>query len=316
MGGGSHGHHHGRRVIWGFSLAAGSAICYAFLPILAKAAYSFGASPEGLLSLRFFFAVPLFWAFSLAFRRDRIFVGWKKGILFFCVGFFFFGLASLAVFQAFEYIEASLTIILLYTYPPLVAIWGRVIAGEKLSWIKIASLAAAFSGVILMVGSSTMDMEGAVLTGVLLVLAASVGYSLFSFFAQRVVADTPPLIFTTYLVTAAFVMVAIVEQPLPLLYRSSPAELVLAAAMALFSTFFSIYFFVKSIQYIGATRASIVSNLEPAGATLLAYVILGERLNPIQITGGIFILAGVYLLVLEARRSPERSPPGGRAVPG
>jgi drug/metabolite transporter (DMT)-like permease len=49
-----------------------------------------------------------------------------------------------------------------------------------------------------------------------------------------------------------------------------------------------------------------VVTLEPAFTALIAYVVLGERLTEIQVTGGLTILVGVvFLRAFEGR--PEHS---------
>ena len=254
-----------RKTLYGFSVSASSALAYAALPILAKAAFSRGIAPVELLSLRFLFALPLFWGFSLLFRRDSLAVGWLKGISITSAGFFLFGAASIAMFHAFRLIEASLAIILLYTYPPLVALWDRLVSGEKLSGVKTLSLAAAFTGVVLMVGGPALISGGSSIAGILLALLAALLYSIFSFTAQRLSRDTGPLVFATYMVTGTFLLTAFLEPPLKIL-RDSGME-VLGLAMVL--------------------------------AWVCTYLFLGERLSGTQAAGGLLILGGVYLLLLD-----------------
>ena len=52
------------------------------------------------------------------------------------------------------------------------------------------------------------------------------------------------------------------------------------------------------------TRASTLSTIEPAFTVLLAAVVLAERVTPIQLAGGMLILAAVVLLARAAE--PDR----------
>lgn len=52
---------------------------------------------------------------------------------------------------------------------------------------------------------------------------------------------------------------------------------------------------ITSMRHIGGAGAAIVGITEPPIAAVIAWVVLGEVLNPIQIFGGFVILLGVYL---------------------
>ena len=60
----------------------------------------------------------------------------------------------------------------------------------------------------------------------------------------------------------------------------------------------------KSLDRIGASRATLATNLQPFVAALFAVVLLDERINVVQVLGGILIAAGI----LAARRRSPVSP--------
>jgi len=51
-----------------------------------------------------------------------------------------------------------------------------------------------------------------------------------------------------------------------------------------------------SLVYLPSSVANLVVTLEPAFTVATAYLILGERLNGIQLVGSVMILAGVMFL--------------------
>ncbi|OES46268.1 DMT family transporter [Domibacillus iocasae] len=55
------------------------------------------------------------------------------------------------------------------------------------------------------------------------------------------------------------------------------------------------------MNYVNATTISMSILGEPVGATLLAVLLLGERLSGWQITGGILILIGVFFFLMKQR---------------
>jgi drug/metabolite transporter (DMT)-like permease len=64
--------------------------------------------------------------------------------------------------------------------------------------------------------------------------------------------------------------------------------------------------FLTAIRRIGGTRTGILMLLEPVVGTVLAGLLLGEALGPVQLLGGALVLAGA--LVLQVRSVPERAP--------
>ena len=56
----------------------------------------------------------------------------------------------------------------------------------------------------------------------------------------------------------------------------------------------------RVIHRIGASRATLVANLQPFVAAVFALILLSERMTPLQVAGGILIAGGI----LSARRRP------------
>ena len=60
------------------------------------------------------------------------------------------------------------------------------------------------------------------------------------------------------------------------------------------------------LRYVSATTVAIFILGEPIGASLLAFLVQGETIKPVQAVGGVFILLGVAVATLSERR-PEPS---------
>jgi len=63
---------------------------------------------------------------------------------------------------------------------------------------------------------------------------------------------------------------------------------------------FSLFF--VGVNYIRSTRASITSTAEPISAGFMAYLFLGETLEPLQILGGALVVAAIVLLQIQKER--------------
>ena len=77
----------------------------------------------------------------------------------------------------------------------------------------------------------------------------------------------------------------------------------LLLGLALFSTVMPVFMFMVGIQRLGASRAAIMSTVEPIGTLILAALLLGETMEPVQLLGGAIILGSVVLLQLSRRKT-------------
>jgi len=94
-----------------------------------------------------------------------------------------------------------------------------------------------------------------------------------------------------------------------LLGELNPGALSLAgwgwlACLALVSTVAAISLFFAGLDQVGPTAASILATVEPLVTVLLAFLVFGETLGPLQLLGGALVLAAV--LALHAGRPSAR----------
>jgi drug/metabolite transporter (DMT)-like permease len=78
--------------------------------------------------------------------------------------------------------------------------------------------------------------------------------------------------------------------------------------IAIFATLIPFGFYFKGIERVRATRASITANWEPVVAGLTAYFVLGEVLFPLQVLGGIGVIAAVILLQIGKGKGAPSTP--------
>ena len=70
--------------------------------------------------------------------------------------------------------------------------------------------------------------------------------------------------------------------------------------------------YVKALSHIEAGHASIICMAEPAATAVLAYIILGERMEALQVIGAVAVIVGVLVLQLQPKAFAE--PPDYRRV--
>lgn len=283
-----------RQLITGYLLSAASAFTFSVKGIFAKLLYGLGVDPVTLLALRFAIAIPLFWLAVFFFPSGK--VSGKDILILVLSGLLGLYAAALADFYGLVYIDASLERVILYTYPAIVVVWARIFLKERLGRTKIISMSLTYAGLVLV-----MKLYGGVpragLIGGGLVLFSAVIYSLSYILTEVLSRRISGVKIAAYTTTAAgFAFLATWRG------RAVPEGIEawsLLILLATVSTFVPVLTLALGIKRIGATRSAIVSFLGPVSTAILAYLILGETMDLVQIIGMILIFAGVLAISLE-----------------
>jgi drug/metabolite transporter (DMT)-like permease len=290
----------------GTLLCLGSGAAYGAMAIFGKLAYEDGATVGTLLAVRFALAAGVFWALLIAggdageiraMRRSDVGVGLALGA---------FGYTAQAgcYFAALERIDASLLSLLIYTFPAIVAAAAVALGRERIDGRRLAALGLASGGLVLVVagaGAGALDPLGAGLG-----LGAALVLSTFILVSEGIAARTRPRVLAALVCTGAAAPLTVGSA---LLGELRPGELAVAgwgwlACLAVVSTVASISLFFAGLRRVGPTTASILATVEPLMTVLLAFLVFGERLGAVQLTGGALVLAAV--LALHAPLPPRR----------
>lgn len=293
---------HARDKLAGVLLIALSASAFGAMAIFARFAYAAGADVYGLLAVRFLLAA-IAMGFVMRVRGISL-PPWRRVLALAAMGGIGYVSQSYCFFTALNYAQASLVALLLYLYPLFVTILAAVFLKEHLTTSTVIALVLCSVGAGLTVGGG----EGSSL-GIALGVAAAVIYSIYIVVGARVTAGINAIATTTVICTAA----ALVYVTLGLLRAGAgvPPQFPVSAggwlalvAIALVSTVLAILTFFAGLQRLGASKASMLSTLEPVVTVVLAALLLGEHIGPTQAVGGGLILAGVLWLTRRASGTP------------
>lgn len=291
-----------RRV--GVALVAVSAISFAVMAIFARAAYDAGADVTAVLLCRFVIAAACLGA-VVALRRMPLPRGRTLAGLV-AMGALGYTGQSLAFFTALTRASAGLVALLLYLYPAIVTVLTVVLFRERLTRPKGIALGLALVGTALTVGR----VGSGSLTGVALGVAAACIYSCFIVAGSRITRGVGATV-STAVITAScavmYVVIAAVQRPA---FPETGVGWAAVVAIGVVCTVVAIGTFLAGIARLGPADASSLSTLEPVVTVVLAAVILGEALGPVQALGGALILAAV--LVLSRTEAEPGGPPPTR----
>jgi drug/metabolite transporter (DMT)-like permease len=209
-----------------------------------------------------------------------------------------YGGQAFTFFTALTLAPAGLVALLLYLYPALVAILSAAVLHERLSAAKLGALAVALVGTVLTIGPASSASP----VGVALGIAAASIYAVYIVAGSRLTARVPPQTMASVVIASAgavFVVAALAQGPT---WPRTPAGWLAVLGIAIISTVAAIVLFFAGLERVGPTRASALSTVEPVCTVLLAAVLLGETVAPLQLVGGALILTAVVLL---ARSAPS-----------
>ncbi|MEQ8200783.1 MAG: DMT family transporter [Syntrophomonadaceae bacterium] len=277
-----------------------SALMYATLPVLVKLAYRQGLTPESTLFLRYLFSFLFLAIVLVGVRREPVLtltpLVFAQGILLTAGGLFYF--------FALEYLAAGLTTVIFFAHPALVALLSIIIYSESLAPRVMVGLTLALTGVFFLSGLQNGSSPAAA-DGIIYALLACLCYALYSLAGQKTVADGKPLSITaTIALIAIFIIAPIYPQDAGAIFHLTWPQLLVTVLMACFNTLLAVLFFLKGLQQIGATRATLISTAEPVFCLILAYLILGETLTMKEIIGAGMVLASMFLAIRPAVKTP------------
>jgi drug/metabolite transporter (DMT)-like permease len=211
-------------------------------------------------------------------------------------------------------ISSSLTGILVATAPIFTFLLAFAIDHEeRTSGIGLVGVAVGIGGVALLLG---IDAGGgtAALVGGLLVVLASLGYALGSYYLKRRFADAQPV----GVVTATMAASALMTLPFTLvdLPADAPGAGAIAAVTVLgvLGTGISFVIFYELIGTVGPAKASLVAYVAPGFAVIYGVTLLGESFSIATAAGLVLIVGGSWLAA--EGRMPWRSAAGRELAAG
>jgi drug/metabolite transporter (DMT)-like permease len=225
---------------------------------------------------------------------------------------FMLGTLGVAVSNYFYYIAIQRTnvataIIVQYTAPVWVLLYVVARGQQKLTAQKVAAVALAVTGIALVIGiAGTKPASARALRldsyGILAALMASFSFAFYNVAGHRILARYDRWRVLVWTLTAAAAFWLVVNPPWKIAAAHyAPAQWLFLFVFSMISVLgaFSLYFL--GLQHLEPTRAIIASCLEPVFSILLAALLLGEVLRPIQTLGIACVLAAIVIVQRSGR---------------
>jgi drug/metabolite transporter (DMT)-like permease len=254
---------------------------------------------------------PLMLAFSRLLLSTLVLlpIAWRRGALrglwSYKLPILAFALAEFAVpFSLISigerWISSSVTGILIAMVPLSISLIQRFFGvRESLGGWRISGLLVGFVGVSVLLGAGSIDGQMG-WVGVGCMVVATIGYAIGPLIIQRHLSSLDsigPL--TASLLVASLVLFVPAMLELPI---SMPSTLALAsvAILAFVCTAVAMLLMFYLVQHAGASRATVITYINPAVAALLGVLVLHEKLGVGGIIAFVLILLGSWLATRRA----------------
>lgn len=276
-----------------FAAAAG----FGTLAIFGKLTATVGLSTSTLLLFRFIVATAVVWGI-LGFRGQVKLLSGRPLRIALGIGVVYAVMTAL-FFEGIEYLSAGLAAIVFYTYPAHVFVISAVTLDERPTKVKLLALTVAIAGVGLIVGANP---TGADPLGIVFVLLAAVAYATYTTGSRMALSsvDSGTLTATALIATTVSMLpygVVSGELSIP----TGISQWVLVFGIGLIGTAVPIVLFIRGLDRIEASHASIIGTSEPMMTVVLGVALLGETTTPVIIVGGGLVLCGVLIIQRDSR---------------
>jgi drug/metabolite transporter (DMT)-like permease len=288
------------RLVGGVMVAI-SGVCFGTLSVFNRQLAAAGLSVPQMLFLRFCGGALVLWALAFA-RREIGRLPLRQALGFSALGLLYVAEAWL-YFESSQRIPIALTALLLYLFPSLVVLGTWALERKAPGPRALAALALATLGIALAVGSPAGALS---VLGVLLGAGTALVYTVYVLLGARVQPGVGPAFGSAVLMTIAALGfgAASLSQgrfDFTLATTAWPSAL----GLIVLGTVIPIPLLLFGITRVGASRASIISTLEPISAAVCG-LWLGESMTGLQGLGALLVLGAVGLASLgdAAREEP------------
>jgi drug/metabolite transporter (DMT)-like permease len=194
-----------------------------------------------------------------------------------------------------SYTSVATSVVLVTVTPVFVAIASYLLFHERLTRQVIAGIVVCLAGAVL-IGYGNWQISSESLYGGLLALLGALAVAGYLLIGRRLRQEVSLLSysFLVYGSSAIMLLVAVFVRGYPLFGYSGDTYLMLVL-LAVVPQLMGHMSLVWALRFVSATLVTIAILGEPVGATILAFLILGEAPTWSEIVGGVLILAGIFV---------------------
>ena len=285
-----------------------AAICWAVSGSAAKFLFNSGVTPFQLVQLRITIAAMGLLAW-LALRGPHLLKIDRKDIPYFALfGSVGMGACQFTYLFAISRINVAAAILLQYLAPSFIALYAVVFARDRLKPSTLAALLGATLGCYLVVGAYNLQIVTLNWAGILSGILSAVTFAWYSIHGEYGMRRYNPWTVLFYALFFAAAVWNVVHTPLESFFHHyTMFQWGWILYIGIMGTLVPFGLYLQGVNLIRSTRASITATLEPITAGALSFVFLNEKMDALQIAGGLLVIASIILLQLK-QEADDKAP--------
>lgn len=289
----------------GYLCVMAAALLWATIGTVGKALIIAGMSPFILVQTRVTLAA-LILTTTLALARPALLRVKARDLgPLFLFGGVFMALMQLSYFLAISRIQVAAAIFVQYLAPVIVAVFSIVFWHERLTSRKVLALFLSVAGCYLVVGGYNLELLQMNRVGFAWAFLSALTFASTTLLGEKVMHRHNPWTALAYGFLFSALALNAVDAPFSVLSQAYTLyQWASILYIVVFGTLLPFGLYLAGVNYIRSTRTMITATLEPISASFMAFFALGEVLSPLQIAGGIAVIAAIIVLQKEREHDP------------
>ncbi len=226
----------------------------------------------------------------------------KRHLLYLAVSGVAMGLNWMFLYEAYTQIGVSLGILACYCGPVIVMMLAPVLFREKMTAPKLLGFLAVLTGMFLVNAQALAD--GKTPWGLFCGIMSAVMYAVMVIFNKKAASITGIENAMWQLLISFGTVAVFVGVKQGFVMQIAPADVAPILVLGIVNTGIGCYLYFSSIGALPVQTVAICGYLEPLAALVFSALLLGEKLDGVQIAGAALILGGAAFGELMGQREP------------
>lgn len=282
-------------IFWGFSGSCGQ---YLFT--------YHGVDSKWIVTVRMILTGIILLSVSLAKHKSKIIGVWKGKRNFLCMSSFtLFGLilCQYSYFTAIAHSNAGTATVLQYLSPVMILVFVCLKNKKLPVFAEIIAIILAVGGTFVIATGGDIGSLAVSTPALFWGIASAVFLACYSLIPAPLLKeyDTPAILGWGTL--AGGIVLLPVFRPWEIMPEISFLLIAALSGIVIFGTVLAYTFYLEGIRLIGATKASIISSIEPVAATVISALWLGTDFSGTDVIGFIMIISTIFITAFANKKS-------------
>lgn len=211
------------------------------------------------------------------------------------------GLMNISFYKSVLMGGTVIATVLYSTGPAFTLILSILFLNEKEK--RVIPLLIAFIGIIVLVTEGNFKTLNFNLPSVIYGILSGFLYGLYPIFSKKIDCNTDKMVVTVYsFIIGLALLLPFVDFHKVISVASSPTRVIMMLSFGIIPTIIPYVLFLKSMEYIDVTKASIITMVEVPISATIGVIILKENFSLYKLMGILLVFLAVYIINMKPKK--------------